>query len=577
MLGIVLLATLVQWMVGAIESGFGGFEDEPAHLVTGLMVRDWLANATGIMDSGGPSWTAPRAFAENFYIHYPKVAIGQWPPVFHAMLGTWMLVVGTSKLAIVSLLTLLMAATAYLVFGAVRNMHGIAAGAVAAVIFLTVPIVQLCGAAAMTEIPLAMLSLLAVFAFGRYLEFGQKRWIYGFAAAAILTVLTKGSGLALGLLPVLCIPMSGRWDLLRDRSLWLAGALVALVTAPWYLATVSLAQDSWGGGTSPSLAYAKFAASEYFPWLLELLGPLGAAFVPMGIAVGVRDFRLGLKGSGRWLAFGAWAPALLILHHVVPSSVEERHLAVLAPAWVALAALGAGGLARWFLRRSKTKRSHAQAVSREQRWATLAIALMGLTAVIWQGNRPMKNHYGWDQAGQDLIVAAEGSAVGQAPAPADPSSKSTEPAPARPLRLLVASDPVGEGLFVAGVALADEHRSRHFALRASKVLCFAGWSGRVYEQRFATSSDLEGWLIGMGVGTIVIDRSVAGTRHWYAHMDQLEDLVSREHGAWHMIQRWDVARGAELSNGALVAFRHRDWAKLPAPLLSLEDARNSAR
>ena len=564
-LGIVLLAILVQWSVGAIESGFGGFEDEPAHLVTGLMVRDWLANAVGVAESSGPSWTDPRAFAEHFYIHYPKVAVGQWPPVFHGMLGVWMLVAGTSKLAIVALLTLLTAATAYLVFGAVRNMHGMTAGAVAAVLFLTVPIVQLCGAAAMTEIPLALFSLLAVFAFGRYIEFGQARWIYGFAAASILTVLTKGSGLALALVPVICIPLSGRWALLKRPSLWLAGGLVALFTAPWYLATVSMTQESWGGGSTPSFAYAQFAASEYFPWLLGLLGPLGAALVPVGIAVGVRDFRRGLKGGGRWLAFGAWAPALLLLHHVVPSSVEERHLAVLAPAWVALSALGAGGVARWFLRRSKTQRSHAQAVFREQQWAALAIAFMGLSAVLWQGDRPTKDYRGWDRAGQYLVTGADQSA-GASPLADQP-----------PVRVLVASDPVGEGLFVAGAALADEQRPFHFVLRGSKVLCFAGWSGRTYQQRFATDGELEEWMTSKGVGVFVVDRSAFGTRHWYAHMDQLESIAQAEGSAWEEIQRWDVVRGPDTHSGALVAYRHSAWAGLPMPVLSLEDVRNSPK
>ncbi len=572
-LGILLIASIVQWSVGALESGFGGFEDEPAHLVTGLMVRDWLANALGIAESAGPSWTEPRAFAENFYTHYPKVAIGQWPPVFHALLGLWMLVAGTSKLAIISLLTLLTSATAYLVFGAVRNMHGLAAGAVAAAIFLTVPIVQLCGAAAMTEIPLALFSLLAVFAFGRYLEFGHARWIYCFAAASILTVLTKGTGLALALVPLLCLPLSGRWGILKKPSLWLAGALVAMVTAPWYLVTVSMTQDSWGGGTTPSFAYARFAASEYFPWLLGLLGPVGALLVPVGIAVGVRDFRLGLKGGGRWLAFGAWAPALMILHHVIPSSVEERHLAVLAPAWVALAALGAGGVARWFLRRSTKERSHAEAVFREQQWAALAIAGMGLFAVIWQGAPPKKDFRGWDRAGQELVLGGHG------PLGSDLTANAGGPGDAvdRPARLLVASDPVGEGLFVAGAALADRARSQHYVLRASKVLCFAGWSGRTYDQRFPTPLGVESWLTERGVDLIVIDRSVVDTRHWYAHMDQLEAIVAEPTGSWEEYGRWDITRGEETMSGALVAYRHKHWASLPTPTLRLEDVRASVK
>jgi hypothetical protein len=77
----VLLGFVVtlQALGGAYASGFGGYPDEPAHLVTSLMVRDFTA---------GLDFRHAWQFAQQYYLHYPKVAIGVWPPVFYGALGT---------------------------------------------------------------------------------------------------------------------------------------------------------------------------------------------------------------------------------------------------------------------------------------------------------------------------------------------------------------------------------------------------------------------------------------------------------------------------------------------------------
>jgi len=52
------------------------------------MVYDYLA---------GVPKENPLAWAENYYLHYPKVAIGQWPPGYHVMEALWSLVWGPSR------------------------------------------------------------------------------------------------------------------------------------------------------------------------------------------------------------------------------------------------------------------------------------------------------------------------------------------------------------------------------------------------------------------------------------------------------------------------------------------------
>ena len=73
---------LLQWTEGAYQAEFGGHPDEAAHYVTGLMIHDYVA-------AGLPG--NPMTFALEYYDHYPKVALGNWPPLFYVLQAGWTL------------------------------------------------------------------------------------------------------------------------------------------------------------------------------------------------------------------------------------------------------------------------------------------------------------------------------------------------------------------------------------------------------------------------------------------------------------------------------------------------------
>ena len=37
------------------------------------------------------------AFAENYYLHYPEVAMGHWPPGFYLLQAVWTLLFPTQR------------------------------------------------------------------------------------------------------------------------------------------------------------------------------------------------------------------------------------------------------------------------------------------------------------------------------------------------------------------------------------------------------------------------------------------------------------------------------------------------
>ena len=69
------LVLVLQYATGIYRSELSHDPDESAHVITSLMIHDYAQSGLG---------SSPLRFAENYYVHYPKVAIGIWPPVFHA-------------------------------------------------------------------------------------------------------------------------------------------------------------------------------------------------------------------------------------------------------------------------------------------------------------------------------------------------------------------------------------------------------------------------------------------------------------------------------------------------------------
>ncbi len=74
---------LFQWINGVLDNEYTGFPDEAAHYVSSLLIENYITN--GEIEH-------PLAYAKDYYYHYPKVAIGHWPPVMYGMLAIWFII-----------------------------------------------------------------------------------------------------------------------------------------------------------------------------------------------------------------------------------------------------------------------------------------------------------------------------------------------------------------------------------------------------------------------------------------------------------------------------------------------------
>ncbi|MEO6788207.1 MAG: hypothetical protein ABI318_18945, partial [Chthoniobacteraceae bacterium] len=124
------VAAFFQWADGAFQSEFGGHPDEAVHYLTSLRVRDAAVHDWERARSGG-----------GISVRQPIAALKR-TPVFDVAQGGWMLVFGTSRIAVLLFMATLAAATATLIFSAVRRELGGWAAIVAAVVWLFAPAVR---------------------------------------------------------------------------------------------------------------------------------------------------------------------------------------------------------------------------------------------------------------------------------------------------------------------------------------------------------------------------------------------------------------------------------------------------
>ena len=273
--GCFLIAVVVlQVLSGAYKAEFSGYPDEPAHYVTSLMLRNYIAEF---------KFSSPLHFAQDYYYHYPKVALGHWPPVFYIVQAFWMLLFSASRTSIRLEVAVTTALLAWSVFRECRQWLGTNAGILAGALLISLPLIQTYTNEEMAEGLLVLFCFWACIHFTRYLESG--RWINNFYFGVLfsLAVLTKGNGWLLALIPPTAIVLTRRYSLLTRRSFWVAPLTVSILCLPWQIVTMKLAAQGWEGGSEPSLHYTLAALGQFALVLPQILGFSLLALLALGV------------------------------------------------------------------------------------------------------------------------------------------------------------------------------------------------------------------------------------------------------------------------------------------------------
>jgi len=451
---LLLAAILFQILGNAYGSEFGGYPDESAHFITGLMIRDYVASGFH---------QGPMRYAESYYLHYPKVAFGMWGPLLHFTEAGWMLIFPPSRITALVLMALITALTAFFLYRALRDEVGTPLAWLAAIMFIAIPNVQTYTAMIMADGMVALMDFLAAMAFARYLDTENWKYSAQFGVFATLSILTKGNGVALVFLPLFAMIFARKLGLLKRGSLWVSAIPLVLVAAPWQifsarmLAGIADRQPGW----------------HYLPGLTaNVLTVLGIALIPL-IAIGVYDRLIANRrtADGKWPAAAALICAFWLFHWVIPSvGPEPRYLIAVTPPMLMFLMAGVQRLAA----------SIPKPVKHSRRVLAVAAAMVIVFAATGF-SIPRQRHHGFDEISQVVERPEYRNSV-----------------------ILVASEGDGEGMLIDEVAMR-EARPSHFILRASKMLGQGDWLGNHYVLTYHTPEEVMKFLDSIPVELVVID------------------------------------------------------------------------
>jgi hypothetical protein len=497
----------LQKQAGAFEGEFGGHPDEAAHYVTGLMVHDYLKSGFA---------EGPMTFAKKYYDHYPKVALGNWPPGFYVAQSAWSLIFSPQKTPILLFMAAVAATASLLIFLSLRKTAGTLLAAAGGLLFIALPLTQRHAAMIMTELPIAVWVFGALLALISFVEDEKRNSALLFGICAAAAILTKGSGLFLGLVPPLAILLTRKFHLLKRPALWMSALIVFVFCFPWTWKFRNEARAGWLEG-DPSLTFTKKAVL-FYPKELWLAFGFG-----LGLLLLIGLFTTWKSGSERGVA-PRWAVAtsalfsLLLFHSIVPVGFEDRHLVPILPVGILFVIAGVKQVSDWLPR-----------AGMNPQLAPVAAILLAAAIFLLETFRvPPKGFAGFGAVAETLLK--------------NPDNQRAV--------FLVCSDARGEGMFISEVAMR-ESRPGHTVQRASKLMASSSWSGSGYKPRFENEEAAAEFLHTNRADWIVVDTSIP-PKYQRPHQQLLERALET-HATWFKIEdRRPILRANERSDGLLV-------------------------
>ncbi len=516
---IATLVLLLQYDSGAYQSDFATHADEASHYVTGVMVREYIAS--------GFEPRNPLSFARSYYDYYPKVTLGHYPPLFYLLEGFWFLLFSHQRASVLALLAALSTSLGMCLYLILRKRISFLPALGAALLCVTLPLMQRYTTIVMSDLLLCLLCLGSVSAFARYLDTGITRFSLAFGGLAALAIMTKGSGLLLALVPPVALTLSGKARWMLRPSLWTAVIPVVVICVPWILSTYHITQE---GMRDQSFAeYVRQAISFYFkgffvvfPWILSV----PAILFTLWLIHRAARTRQGVESS--WAVLIALPAAALIFYTVVPSGFDHRYL---MPAVPAVCALAAGGAARVFGEKYLAPNPPVSTLALILGPLIPAFALSKLIPV------PEKSATGFQEAAHAILRHRD---------------ETGDPAGA----ILISSDAAGEGAFIAEIAM-QEPDPRTVVHRSSKFLASSDWMGRTYDARVDSAEELRTLLRDSAVQWIAVDGSIL-ERNRVPHHDLLADALESPGSAFQPFAGFEVRRRSTLPSGRLRCYRRSD-------------------
>jgi hypothetical protein len=489
-LGAAFLGAMAMVLARAYQAGFSG-ADEPSHYLNGYFIADYMRHHLG---------GNPIGAATDFYIHYPKISIGHWPPMYYAFLGILFLFLPATlpvafaiNVIVASLPVIGVAAALYMLCNRRMAIAGV-------VIYALAPLVLEGQVMFMVDQPLAACLVAATAVWIAYSL--NETWgkALGFALLAALAVLVKGNGWLVVFIPLFHIALTANWKQLLSLKLYLAGALAAALVVPWYMLTAKIAAD--GFNYHAGIDYALKALAANLLTLVQNLTPVGSVLAVFAVVAEYGDRQ---RSAARWTIVSGLLSlvlATLTLQSLVPVDIVDRYMAPALPAMVVLAVLGADRLlAR--LRLAAAPRTPAVL-------AVLLLVAMVSPGIVHLLQRQPKADTGVAAISQRL--AAQG----------------------QPSVTVIDGSTGSEGAFIADMAVRDTGL-KSYVVRASKLMADSDFMGNSYALKFREPGQVLAELRRLGVQHVVLVRQQGVSA--YPHSEQLRSALSRSDSGFRLAEQ----------------------------------------
>lgn len=493
----------IQLIGNIYSSELSAESDGPAHYVTAVMVYDYIRE--GLPHS-------PLTFAQNYYAHYPKIAIGHWPPAFYVVQALWMFLFGHSITADLVLMAAFCAALATSLYWSVhRAFQSTIFALFAGLCLVLLPHLRAFTSTVMADLPIALFSMLAVFCWIKYLEIGKSRYALAFVFFLALTIFTKPNGLALLLFVPFSVILTRRFDRLLNVWLCIGVAGVALTYFGWFLFTKKFVVQTMHYSLSPDFVLQ--AAGYYSRTLIAMTGGWVNIFTLIGLSSLLWESRRGLDSF--WGSILALLLAVYGFHCFVPAGLEPRFMLA---AMVPMVLLMVRGL---YTAASVSAFIPLPVGARFSIFGIVALVLVLVNVLPISPRR----RYGLADAAEFISSHAD-------------LSKAVT---------MVSSEGEGEGMFISEMAQRDSARPSHIVVRAYHALADSDWTGRKYSLRVTTPDQVMAFVRKLPVGLLIMDRT--DHTHPNQHQQLLERTIAVRPNEWKVIA---VFGGTSLNNSVAI-------------------------
>lgn len=488
----IALLALAMALLHALDSGLSG-SDEGSHFLNGYLVWSYLAEGIG---------QSPIEFAKEFYLHYPKISIGHWPPLYYAFLGCLFFVLPHSPTWFM-VVNLFVGVLPALVVGRVSRVAlGSRWAVLASVVCVMTPICLGNTMRLMLDQALATVCLLAAMIWNRYAKEPYLKDGLLYALTAAIAIMVKGNGWMLGLFPLVHILLVSRWSLLCNWRTYVSVFFGLLIVSGWTIATYKISSDGfnfkWG------VDYFLRALPTFTVGLYETFGPIGSAAVFVGgiwTFLGEQDTTRGDIGK----VCVALALSTVLFHSIVPVDLDIRYMSPAVPPLTILLVIGVRWVVRFF----------SGVVS-----PSLGVFLILSAVLCIPGFQFLHERRPRFDMRMDVVaerIAELGHAV-----------------------VVVDGTPGVEGALIAEVALRDPKRSV-FVVRSSQLLADSSFMGNRYTLRVDSPQAVLQSLDNVS-GDVVVVASGQLIEPRFPHSELLRSALSLPESPYRLEQSYEHVR-----------------------------------